>query len=66
MDEKPLQIVGDTCKRQTTPDGPDFCRTCSDAIYDWVKWEGHTFREAHLIAQLAPRLMEPYDPRLSA
>lgn len=45
------------CRRESTEVGPDFCATCSEQVGDWVQWEGHTYREASLIRQLAPRLL---------
>lgn len=31
-------ILADHVRESSTDQGPDFCRTCSDAISDWVKW----------------------------
>ena len=52
-----IQVVGDTCRRESTPDGPDYCATCSGRLDDWVEWDGHTYREARLIAEISGRLL---------
>lgn len=51
-----VQIVGDTCNRASTSGGPDYCSTCSTLLEDWVKWDGHTYREAKLIHSVNARI----------
>lgn len=52
------------CERERdNHDGPGFCGPCSSAIGDYVPWEGHTIREAHLLQPLAGRLRRYGEPK---
>lgn len=37
-DDKPPTTADPTHRPEQTEQGPDFCRTCSEAIGDWVAW----------------------------